>query len=161
MLLTPVHKNNSVHDRSNCRPLSMLRVISKPLERHVERSYLDYFTSKMLLHSKQSAYPPYHPCETVLLSLTDNWLKAMNSKELVGAVLLDLSKAFDLVDRSLLLSKINMYHIDNIFQQWLESYLRHQSLRCCINGHFQSLEAFHEALSWAPSSSCCTSMAFH
>ena len=40
--------------------------------------------------------------------------KAMDSKELLGAVLLNLSKAFDLGDHSLLLSKINMYHIDNI-----------------------------------------------
>jgi len=131
--LIPAHKNNSVHDRSSYRPISILPVISKPLERHVARSYLDYLTSHMLLHSKQSAYRPYHSCETVLLSLTDNWLKAMDSKELVGAVLLDLSKAFDLVDHSLLLSKINMYHIDNISQQWFESYLLDRTQRCTFN----------------------------
>lgn len=87
----------------------------------------------MILHSKQSAYRPYHSCETVLLSLTENWLKVMDSKELVGTVLVDLSKAFDLVDHSLFLSKINMYHIDNICQQWFESYLHDRTQRCFIN----------------------------
>ena len=52
----------------------------------------------------------------------------MGSKELVGAVLLDLSKAFDLVDHSLLLSKISMYHTDNTYLRWFESYLHDGSL---------------------------------
>ena len=68
------------------------------------------------------------------MSLTGNWLKAMDSKELVGAVLLDLSKAFDLVDHSLLLSKISMYHTDNRSLRWFESYLHDRTQRCCING---------------------------
>ena len=131
--LTPVQKNNPIHDRNNYRPISMLPVISKPLERHVARSYLDYLTSNTLLHSKQSAYRPYYSYEIALLSLTDNWLKAMDSKELVGAVLLDLSKAFDLVDHSLLLSKISMHHTDIISLRWFESYLHDQTQRCCIN----------------------------
>ena len=58
----------------------------------------------------------------------------MDSKELVGVVLLDLSKAFDLVDHSLLLSKISMYHTDNTSLRWFESYLHDQTPRCCING---------------------------
>ena len=58
----------------------------------------------------------------------------MDSKELVGTVLLDLCKAFDLVDHSLLLSKISMYHTDNTSLRWFESYLRDRTRRCCING---------------------------
>ena len=58
----------------------------------------------------------------------------MGSKELVGAVLLDLSKAFDLVDHSLLLSKISIYHTDNTSLRWFEPYLHDRTQRCCING---------------------------
>ena len=163
--LTPVQKNNPIHDRNNYRPISILPVISKPLERHVARSYLDYLTSNTLLHSKQSAYRPYYSYEIALLSLTDNWLKAMDSKELVGAVLLDLSKAFDLVDHSLLLSKISMYHTDNTSLRWFESYHTIElsdvvSMDHCLT-HYQLLEAFHKVLFWVPSFSCCTSMTFH
>ena len=58
----------------------------------------------------------------------------MDSKELVSTVLLDLSKAFDLVDLSLLLSKIKKYHITNTSHQRFQSYLYNRSQRCCING---------------------------
>ena len=47
----------------------------------------------------------------------------MDSRKLVGSVLLDLSKAFDLVDHDLLLSKIDKYHITNTSQEWFKSYL--------------------------------------
>ena len=57
----------------------------------------------------------------------------MDSKELVCTVLLDLSKAFDLVDLSLLLSKIKKYHITNTSHQRFQSYLYNRSQRCCIN----------------------------
>ena len=66
--LTPVHKNNSIHNKNKYRPISILPVISKPLERHVARSYLDYLTSNTLLHSKQSAYRPYVVDPSLLLS---------------------------------------------------------------------------------------------
>ena len=82
----------------------------------------------------------------------------MDSKELVGAVLLDLSKAFDLVDHSLLLSKISMYHTDNTSLRWFESYHTIElsdvvSMDHCLT-HYQLLEAFHKVLFWVPSFSC-------
>ena len=121
--LIPVYKRDSVHDKNNYRPISILPIISKPLERHVAKSYLGDLTSNNLIHRNQSAYCPHHSCETALLNLTDNWLKAMDSRKLVGSVLLDLSKAFDLVDHDLLLSKIDKYHVTSTSQAWFKSYL--------------------------------------
>ena len=47
--------------------------------------------------------------------------------------MLDLSKAFDLVDHSSHLSKISIYHTDNTPLRWFESYLHDRTQRCCIN----------------------------
>ena len=132
--LIPVYKKDSVHDRNNYRPISILPIISKPLERHVAKSFLGYLTSNNLIHRNQSAYRPHHSCETALLNLTDNWLKVMESRKLVDSVLLDLSKAFDLVEHALLLSKIGKYHVTNTSQEWFKSYLSNRTKRCCING---------------------------
>ena len=55
-------------------------------------------------------------------------------QNIIGAVLLDFSKVFDLIDHSLLLSKISMYHTDNTSLRWFESYLHNRTQRCCING---------------------------
>jgi len=121
--LTLVYKKDSPHDRNNYRSISVLPVISKPLERHVASSYLKYLCKNNLLYSKQSAYRPNHSCETALLNLTDNWLKAMDKGKFVGSVFLDLSKAFDLVSHDILLSKIAKYHASEPTLRWFKSYL--------------------------------------
>ena len=54
--LTPVYKKDSVHDRNNYRPISILPIISKPLERQEAKSYLGYLTSNNLIHRNQLAY---------------------------------------------------------------------------------------------------------
>ena len=63
---TPVYKKNSPHDKKNYRPISVQPIMSKPLERHLASSYLEYLTNNGLLYSKQSAYRPTtlvkHPC---------------------------------------------------------------------------------------------------
>ena len=132
--LIPVYKKDSVHDRNNYRPISNLPMISKPLDRHVAKSHLGYLTTNNLIHRNQSAYRPHHSCETALLNLADNWLKAMDSRKLVRSVQLDLSKVFDLVDHDLLLSKIEKYHVTNTSQEWFKSYFSNPAQRCCING---------------------------
>ena len=90
--LCPIYKKGSVHERSNYRPISVLPIISKPLERDVATSYLKYLDTYGLLYRYQSAYRLHHSCETALINLTDNWLKAMDESNLVGVVLLDLVK---------------------------------------------------------------------
>ena len=130
--LCPIYKKKSVHERNNYRPISVLSIISKPLERHVATSYLEYLNSHRLLYRHQSAYRPYHSCETALLNLTDNWLNAMDKSNLVGVILLDLSKGFDLVDHDTLLSKISAYHASAVSMKWFESYLWERSQICSV-----------------------------
>ena len=106
--LTPVQKNNSIHERSNYRPISILPIISKPLERLNQTSFYTVNSQLIVLITLVKMH---------LLSLTDNWLRAMDSKELEGIVLLHLSKDFDLVDHSLLLSKLKKYCVANTCHQ--------------------------------------------
>ena len=68
--------------------------------------YLKYLTNDGLLYSKQFTYHLSHFREIALLSLTDNYLKAMHNIKLVGSVFLDLSKVFELASHSILLSEI-------------------------------------------------------
>ena len=83
-----LHKRDSIQERGNYRPISVLPILSKPLERHMASAYLQYLTSNNLLFCNQSAYRPYHSCETALLNISDNWFKAMDNSGLVGTVFL-------------------------------------------------------------------------
>ena len=86
-------------------------------------SYLEYLTSHGLLYCYLSAYRPHHSCETALLNLMDNWLKAMDGSNLVGVVLLDLTYAFYLRGHDTLLSKISLYQASTNSMKWFKSYL--------------------------------------
>ena len=87
----PCHKKESTHERGNIRPISILSVLSKPLERHVSLSFFEHLRSHDLMYLNQSGFRVNHSSETALINITDKWLKAMDDDELVGAVFMDLS----------------------------------------------------------------------
>ena len=68
-----------------------------------------YFSSNSLLHSTQSGFQPNHSCETSLLQMINKWLDAINRSQMIGMVMIDFRKAFDLVVHTLLLKKLT-YH---------------------------------------------------
>ncbi|KAL9957026.1 hypothetical protein ACROYT_G038609 [Oculina patagonica] len=88
--VTPVHKKDSAHQRGNFRPISVLPILSKPLERHVSLAFHEHLKTNKLLYINQSAYRANHSCETALLNITDKWLKEMDNSKLVETVFMDL-----------------------------------------------------------------------
>lgn len=66
----------------------------------------DHLSSNCLLYSHQSGFRFGHSTETLLLYCTDEWYKAIDSRQYVTVLLLDVAKAFDTVNHALLLSKL-------------------------------------------------------
>ena len=111
--VVPIPKTKDLTDVNNYRPISLLSVLSKPIERHIHKHTLQYLESHNLLYPLQSGFRPNHSCHTALTSLVDTWLSAMNKTEMSGAVFIDLKKAFDMVNHSILLNKLGMYLCHN------------------------------------------------
>ena len=65
--------------------------------------------------------------------MTDTWLQAINDGNIVGCVLVDFRKAFDLVDQKLLLQKLKHYQINKLSLSWFELYLSHRTQQANIN----------------------------
>ena len=103
--VSPLYKKNSKDDPNNYRPISVLPILSKLLERHVADHLFEFLTSHDLLASRQSGFPQKHSCETALHLMVDEWVGHMFQSEVIGVLYIDFCKAFDLVDHNLLLEK--------------------------------------------------------
>ncbi len=85
--VAPLHKSGPKDDVNNYRPISVLPIISKILEKHVHDSLMDYLILYRLLHKTQSGFRPKHSCETALLRMINKWLDAINNGSLIGVVM--------------------------------------------------------------------------
>ena len=136
----PLPKSKDISDLNNFRPISLISVLSKPLERHIHKHLLTYFDSHKLFHPLQSGFRPHHSCQSALTRLCDTWLSAVNQQKLTGAVFLDFKKAFDLVNHKILIKKLSVYLCNKTSQSFFESYLENRSQFVLTNGHFSSTE---------------------
>ena len=98
-------QNGPKDDTNNYRPISVLPVLSKLLEKHVQGSLMTFFISHNALHSTKSGFRPNHSCETAFLQMINKFHEAIiiNTGQIIGMVMVDFRKASDLLDHRLLL----------------------------------------------------------
>ena len=119
----PLHKKLSTLERKNYRPVAILSPLSKVLEKFVYEQLYNYFTNNKILHPNLHGYRKNRSTQTALLQLYDRWVQAAALGQVSGAVLLDLSAAFDLVPKDILVKKLEIYGVEKDFLTWIESYL--------------------------------------
>ena len=130
--VVPVPKSNNHREASNYRPISLLPIINKLLERHYHHLITDHLKEHRPLSNKQWGFQPGKSIVTSLLSVTNEWFQALEKGMEVGAVFFDLRKAFDTVPHQLLLEKLVNYGFDQNIITWVCSYLtgRKQHIVC-------------------------------
>lgn len=128
--VTPVYKRGEKSDINNYRPISVLPIITGVFERHISKCLVSFLEQHRLIYEQQSGFRQRHSCLTSLTKIIDTWLTAINNNETVGALFLDLTKAFDLVNHQILLQKLSLYKFSASTLSWFTSYLsnRHQQV---------------------------------
>ena len=101
--VTPIFKTDDATNVKNYRPISVLPVISKVFERIIQKqiaTYIEEFLSPYLCGYRRG-YSPQH----ALIALLEKWKLSLDQHGYSGAILMDLSKAFDSINHDLLLAK--------------------------------------------------------
>ena len=99
-----------------------------------------------------------HNAQYSLLKMIENWKKQLDNGEKVGVIFMDLSKAFDTINHSLLLAKLKAYGFSNQALRLLQSYLCNRFQRSIINGSFSS---WNEVITGVPQSSIVGPLLFN
>ena len=128
----PLFKKDNPLNPKNYRPVAILPILSKILEKAVFIQIIDYLDYNQLIHPSHHGFRAAHSTTTGLIQMYDTWVQAMEHGEYTGACFLDLSAAFDIVDHPLLLEKLSLYGFSDDALNWVRSYLTGRSQRVYI-----------------------------
>lgn len=123
----PVPKIPGTTNHVEFRPINTVAVYEKVLEMVVKEQLQSFCDSNNILVSNQSGFRQRHSCESVIINICDDFLKAADSGNFVLAVFLDFRRAFETIDRFTLVKKMEKLGIRGPVLNWFKSYLFERS----------------------------------
>ncbi|KAK6176060.1 hypothetical protein SNE40_014416 [Patella caerulea] len=153
---TPVHKTNDQLTKGNFRPVSILTIVSKLFERATSIQLNNHFTD--VFHPYLSAFRSGYICQSALVVLTEEWKKAVDENRYIGAILMDLSKAFDCLLHALIIVKLKASGLTDDAVQLLSTYLENRK-QCVQIGNHRS--TFLEIIKGVPQGSILGPLLFN
>ena len=128
-IVKPLYKGKSRLEISNYRPISLLLVMSKILEKIVNLRLTKFFNKHNILYEGQYGFRKNRSSLDAILDLTGNILDGFNKGMYTVGLFLDMSKAIDSIKHETLFKKMEMYGIRGIALKWLCSYLTDRNIK--------------------------------
>ena len=132
--VVPIYKNGTKTDVSNYRPISLLSSFSKIYEKLMHKRIVEFMEKNNSFYEMQYGFRSGRSCEHALLNAQSTLLNSLNKNQISLLLLIDFSKAFDMVEHSILLKKLYHYGIRGTALNWLKSYLENRQQFVTING---------------------------
>ena len=121
--LKPLFKKGSTTEPKNYRPISLLPLISKIIEKVIHDQTQAFLDENDIIYKYQSGFRPNHSTNTCLSFLCDKVQKGFEKGMLTGMILIDLQKAFDTIDHKILIKKLSYLGFTKSAISWFKSYL--------------------------------------
>ena len=132
--VVPIHKDGPKTEVGNYIPISLLTAFSKIYEKLMHCRILKFLESNNSLFEMQYGFRPGRSCEHALLNAQNSLLESLSKRPISLLLLIDFSKAFDMVEHSMLIKKLEYYGIRGVAIKWMQSYLSGRKQFVSING---------------------------
>ena len=136
----PLFKKGDPLNPKNYRPVALLPILSKVLEKIVFNQVVEYIERNKILHPSHHGSRANFNTSTAVIEMQSYWIDAMERGEVTGVMMLDLSAAFDLVDHRLLLQKLDLMGFDETALNWVSSYLSDRWQCVYVDGQTSDLK---------------------
>lgn len=131
--IIPIPKNNNPILDEEYRPINMLPVYEKILELVVQTQILKHISANEILIAEQSGFRKNHSCESSLNFVLNSWKKDLEDGKVIVSVFLDFKRAFETINRKILLKKLQKYGFSGNIIKWFDSYLKNRTQQTKIN----------------------------
>jgi hypothetical protein len=125
--IKPIPKGGDKGDILNYRPISILSLFSKILEKIMCKRLNSYIEKNNILTKMKFGFRQGKSVEYACHTFLNNTEVALENKLQVVGLFLDLTKAYDVLNHQILLEKLEMYEIRGIANQWFQSYLSNRN----------------------------------
>jgi hypothetical protein len=136
--IIPLYKKKEHYIPDNYRPISLLSVFNKLLEKIMYRRLYSFLCRFRVLYEFQFGFRENHSTMLALTEIIDNVRKEIENKNIVLGVYLDLTKAFDTVDHEILLWKLEYNGIRGVALEWFRNYLTGRKQVLFVNDTYSS-----------------------
>lgn len=128
--VTPIYKSGDPNDLGNYRPISVLSCINSLFEKIFSHRIMQFLNKNNILSNSQHGFRKARSTTSAILSVSEIINEALNENHIAIGVFLDIKKAFDTVDHSILCKKLERYGFRGLSLKFLESYMtgRHQTV---------------------------------
>ena len=123
---------------SNLRPVPLLPLPGKILERLVHNMISNYLNKNKLLNEGQNGFRKGRSTIGTVAEFTDDVLFGINNKNYTLAAFVDLRKAFDTVSHEILGKTLGKFGLNKTIIKWLQNYLTNRQQRCKAIGDAHS-----------------------
>ena len=127
--VVPLYKGKSRESETNYRPISLLTTMSKVMEKVVYKRVYQFLTDTGQICETQYGFRSNHSCEHAIAQVVGSVLKNMEMNKSTIAVMLDLSKAFDTIEHSIMIKKLELFGVRGVCLEWFKSYLKDRLMR--------------------------------